>query len=201
MSRPRSLAFQAARWFEIRRTGVFRIVVHAFARSSRRFCRKHATQHHRNGEALALQRQHFRREPPIGLLAIPHRLVLVHHGRQLRSEGCGRFYSHSRAARALTCTVARRGDQVKMWSGRFRQPLNPEFEHWQRSFAYDRRLLPYELEASRAHARALKNVGVLSAEELASTLFGLDQISEKANQSPEYLDDPDAEDVHHFVEK
>jgi len=90
---------------------------------------------------------------------------------------------------------------VKMWSGRFRQPLNPEFEHWQRSFAYDRRLLPYELEASRAHARALKNVGVLSAEELASTLFGLDQISEKANQSPEYLDDPDAEDVHHFVEK
>jgi argininosuccinate lyase len=88
-----------------------------------------------------------------------------------------------------------------MWSGRFRQPLDPEFERWQRSFPYDRRLLVYELEASRAHARALKKAGVLSAEELASILFGLDQIGEKATQSATYLDDPEAEDVHHFVEK
>ena len=26
-----------------------------------------------------------------------------------------------------------RGDAMKMWSGRFRQPLDPEFERWQRS--------------------------------------------------------------------
>src|SRR5205085_177746 len=87
-----------------------------------------------------------------------------------------------------------------MWSGRFRQPLDPEFERWQRSFPYDRRLLVYELAASRAHARALKNVGVISAEELASILFGLGQIGETAAQ-PAFLDDPDAEDIHHFVEK
>ena len=30
---------------------------------------------------------------------------------------------------------------MKMWSGRFRQPLDPEFERWQRSFEFDRRLL------------------------------------------------------------
>ncbi len=90
---------------------------------------------------------------------------------------------------------------MKMWSGRFRQPLDPEFERWQRSFPYDRRLLPFELEASRAHARALRKVGVLSAEELASILFGLDQIGERAEQSRSYLEDPEAEDVHHFVEK
>ena len=41
---------------------------------------------------------------------------------------------------------------MKMWSGRFRQPLNPEFERWQRSFGFDRRLLQYELAASTAHA-------------------------------------------------
>lgn len=90
---------------------------------------------------------------------------------------------------------------MKMWSGRFRQPLDPEFERWQRSFPYDRRLLVYELEASRAHAPALKKAGVLSGEELASILFGLDQVGEKAAQSATYLDDPEAEDVHHFVEK
>ncbi len=27
--------------------------------------------------------------------------------------------------------------QTKMWSGRFREPLNPTFESWQRSFPFD----------------------------------------------------------------
>lgn len=90
---------------------------------------------------------------------------------------------------------------MKMWSGRFRQSLDPEFERWQRSFPFDRRLLKYEVEASRAYARALRKVGVLSAEELASILFGLDQIAEKAAASASFLEDDQAEDVHHFVEK
>jgi len=87
-----------------------------------------------------------------------------------------------------------------MWSGRFRQPLDAEFERWQRSFPYDQRLLPYELAASRAHAHALKGVGVLSSEELISILQGLDQIAARA-ANPKFLDDDEAEDVHHFVEK
>jgi len=90
---------------------------------------------------------------------------------------------------------------MKMWSGRFRQPLDPEFERWQRSFDFDRRLLRYELEASGAHARALKNAGVLSADELIAILQGLEQIGEQAAASAEFLNDPEAEDVHHFVEK
>ncbi len=69
---------------------------------------------------------------------------------------------------------------MKMWSGRFRQPLDPQFERWQRSFDFDRRLLRYELQASAAHARALKNAGVLTADELISILEGLQQIGETA---------------------
>src|SRR5499427_7809686 len=88
-----------------------------------------------------------------------------------------------------------------MWSGRFRQPLDAEFERWQRSFPFDRRLLEHEVEASRAHARALKNAGIVSPEELASILFGLDQLHEKALSDPSFLQDEEAEDVHHFVEK
>jgi len=90
---------------------------------------------------------------------------------------------------------------VKMWSGRFRQPLNSEFENWQRSFEFDCRLLECELEASAAHARALGKAGVLSGEELQSVLAGLDQIGDRVAESADLLDDPDAEDVHHFVEK
>jgi argininosuccinate lyase len=90
---------------------------------------------------------------------------------------------------------------MKMWSGRFRQPLDPEFERWQRSFGFDQRLLKYELEASGAHARALKSAGVLSADELIRILQGLQQIGQQGAASPAYLDDDEAEDVHHFVEK
>jgi argininosuccinate lyase len=90
---------------------------------------------------------------------------------------------------------------MKMWSGRFRQPLNSEFERWQRSFGFDRRLLRYELAASGAHATALKNAGVLSADELISILQGLEQIGKQSAGSLAFFEDDDAEDVHHFVEK
>src|SRR5215831_16670478 len=90
---------------------------------------------------------------------------------------------------------------MKMWSGRFRQPLNSEFERWQRSFGFDRRLLRYELAASGAHASALKNAGVLSADELISILQGLEQIGKQATGALAFFEDEEAEDVHHFVEK
>ena len=90
---------------------------------------------------------------------------------------------------------------MKMWSGRFRQPLDPDFERWQRSFDFDRRLLRYEIAASEAHARALQDAEILSADELISILQGLQQIGERASASPEFLEDSEAEDVHHFVEK
>jgi argininosuccinate lyase len=90
---------------------------------------------------------------------------------------------------------------MKMWSGRFRQPLDPQFERWQRSFDFDRRLLSYELAASGAHARALKNAGILSADELISILEGLQQIGEMAAAAEGFVEDDEAEDVHHFVER
>jgi argininosuccinate lyase len=90
---------------------------------------------------------------------------------------------------------------MKMWSGRFRQPLDAQFESWQRSFPFDRRLLAQEVAASRVYAMALRQAGVLSAEELASTLRGLQQIAEQAAADQRFLEDDQAEDVHHFVEK
>src|SRR5258708_12168042 len=90
---------------------------------------------------------------------------------------------------------------MKMWSGGFGQALDPQFERWQRSFDFDRRLLSYELAASAAHARALKNAGTLCADELISILEGLQQIGDMAAASSGTIEDDEAEDVHHFVEK
>ena len=90
---------------------------------------------------------------------------------------------------------------MKMWSGRFRQPLDPEFERWQRSFGFDRRLLAQELAASRAHALALRNAEVLSSSELIAIVEGLEKIAQNAAASPEFMNDGEAEDIHHFVEK
>lgn len=86
---------------------------------------------------------------------------------------------------------------MKMWSGRFSQGPDAEFEQWQRSFPFDRILLPYEVAASKAHAAALAKAGVLTAAELNSTLSALDRIAAEGVPSD---DDPSIEDVHHYVE-
>ncbi len=89
---------------------------------------------------------------------------------------------------------------MKMWSGRFREPLDPEFDQWQRSFSFDRRLLGEELEASAAWARALFDAGILNDSELKQVLGGLKTIGEQCAQNPSIAYQTDAEDIHHFVE-
>jgi len=84
-----------------------------------------------------------------------------------------------------------------MWAGRFSRELDADFEQWQRSFPFDRILLPYDVAASKAHASALAKAGVLTAVELHSTLSALDQIAAEGVAS---ADDPNIEDVHHYVE-
>ena len=90
---------------------------------------------------------------------------------------------------------------MKMWSGRISGPLDPGFERWQRSFGFDRRLLAYECAASRAHARALANAGLISRQELASIVAGVSEIETQCAADPSVFENSDAEDVHHFVEQ
>src|SRR5436853_7145498 len=90
---------------------------------------------------------------------------------------------------------------MKMWSGRFRQPLNPEFESWQRSFPFDKQLLSEEVAASCAYASALEKLGILSPAECKQTVTALRAIESEADEDPAMLNDEEAEDVHHFVER
>ncbi|MGA2569393.1 MAG: argininosuccinate lyase [Terracidiphilus sp.] len=90
-----------------------------------------------------------------------------------------------------------------MWSGRFREPLDAEFEAWQRSIGFDWRLLDQEVAASKAHASALCADGILSETERAELRAALDAIAaEYASDEGKAAvrNDAAAEDIHHFVE-
>ena len=94
-----------------------------------------------------------------------------------------------------------------MWSGRFREPLDPLFDHWQRSIKFDRALLVEETLASKAHSLTLLTAGVLTAGEQEQIAEALDAIVQRFHPSTDALAarpveviDADAEDIHHFVE-
>jgi len=92
---------------------------------------------------------------------------------------------------------------VKMWSGRFREPPDAEFEAWQRSIVFDWRLLDEEIAASKAHASALCAAGILSGSETAELRKALDSIADEfTSDAGKALvrDHEFVEDIHHFVE-
>jgi len=91
----------------------------------------------------------------------------------------------------------------RLWGGRFDKAPDALFDAFQRSFAFDRRLLPYEIAVDRAWAKALQGVGVFTETEVRQTLAALDKIAERTKSGPDWIDKfgAEAEDVHHFVEK
>src|ERR1700731_2965720 len=79
----------------------------------------------------------------------------------------------------------------RLWGGRFERAPNAGFDAFQRSFAFDRRLLPYELAVDRGWAKALRGVGILNAEDVRQTLAALDRIAERAQKDKTFLDSSD----------
>lgn len=90
---------------------------------------------------------------------------------------------------------------MKMWGGRFSGSLDSGFHAFQRSFSFDQRLLPYEFRVDHAWARALERIGILSAGEAKQLDESLTRLEREIERRPSLLEDPEAEDLHHFVEK
>jgi len=89
----------------------------------------------------------------------------------------------------------------RLWGGRFDKAPDALFDAFQNSFAFDSRLLPYEIAVDRAWAKALQRVNILTDSEVHQTLAALEQIAERAERDPVWMASSAAEDVHHFVEK
>jgi argininosuccinate lyase len=101
------------------------------------------------------------------------------------------------------CSQMTKRKDDRLWGGRFEREPNAQFDAFQRSFAFDRRLLPYEIAVDRAWARALEPIGILTATEVKQTLSALDKVAERAKTDSAWVESFGAsvEDVHHFVEK
>lgn len=91
----------------------------------------------------------------------------------------------------------------RLWGGRFEREPSARFDAFQRSFVFDKRLLPYEIAVDRAWAKALEPIGIFTTSEVKQTLAALDKIAQRAKTDLAWVDSfgAKAEDVHHFVEK
>ncbi|RDH83153.1 MAG: argininosuccinate lyase [endosymbiont of Galathealinum brachiosum] len=67
----------------------------------------------------------------------------------------------------------------KLWGGRFTEPTDAFVEAFTASVQFDQRMYRQDIEGSRAHARMLKKINVLTDEDLQALLKGLDQIEQE----------------------
>jgi argininosuccinate lyase len=83
---------------------------------------------------------------------------------------------------------------------RFRKEPDPRFWRLNRSLEFDWALAPYDLDQSRAHARALRRLGILDEGELERMVAGLDRVQERIGAHG-FEFEPADEDIHMAIER
>ena len=83
---------------------------------------------------------------------------------------------------------------------RFGEEQDPLFARINSSISFDRRLAPFDVAQSRAHARALGRLEVLESGELETILGGLDQVAGELEEG-RFEFGPDDEDIHMAIER
>jgi argininosuccinate lyase len=94
----------------------------------------------------------------------------------------------------------RAGEAGALWGGRFAGGPAPALTELSRSTHFDWQLAQYDIEGSRAHARALARAGYLTDDELAGMLEALDALSD-AVESGRFRPEAGDEDVHSALER
>ena len=75
--------------------------------------------------------------------------------------------------------MSKSSEQNKLWGGRFTEPTDAFVEAFTASVQFDQRMYKQDIDGSRAHARMLTKVGVLTEDDLSNLLKGLDQIEQE----------------------
>lgn len=88
----------------------------------------------------------------------------------------------------------------KMWAGRFSKEADPKVNDLNSSIAYDARMYRQDIKGSMAHAAMLGSCGIIEKSESDKIIDGLQGILDDID-SGKLQFDPDAEDIHMFVEK
>lgn len=87
-----------------------------------------------------------------------------------------------------------------LWGGRFRSGPSPEMARLSSSTHFDWRLVPYDLDATAAHASQLCAAGYLTAEALETVLAALESMR-AAHRAGELHPEESDEDVHGALER
>ena len=87
-----------------------------------------------------------------------------------------------------------------LWGGRFDSGPSLEMQRLSKSTHFDWRLVPYDVDATTAHARALQERGLLSAEALTTVLAALGKIGDDFRAGSIAPGEQD-EDVHGWLER
>lgn len=88
---------------------------------------------------------------------------------------------------------------MKLWTGRFSKEVDKKTNDFNSSIAFDSRMFQEDIEGSVAHATMLGACGIISAEDMQSIIEGLGEIKEDIISGKLPID-PDAEDIHTFIE-
>ena len=85
------------------------------------------------------------------------------------------------------------------WGGRFSETTDSFVQAFTASVEFDQRMYKQDIEGSRAHARMLNKISVLSDDDLSSILKGLDQVEQEI-EAGEFEWSVALEDVHMNIE-
>ena len=88
---------------------------------------------------------------------------------------------------------------MKLWKGRFEKEADPKTNDFNSSISFDSRMFKEDIEGSIAHATMLGAQGIISADDAEKLINELKKVREDI-ESGALLIDPDAEDIHTFVE-
>ena len=91
-------------------------------------------------------------------------------------------------------------ERSRLWGGRFAAGPAEAMAELSRSTQFDWRLAPYDIAASKAHARALRETGLLDDAELTAMLRGLDRLDAEIAAGT-FAPEPSDEDVHTALER
>ncbi|MGD0198131.1 MAG: argininosuccinate lyase [Solirubrobacteraceae bacterium] len=83
---------------------------------------------------------------------------------------------------------------------RFSEPQHPDFQRINASLAFDRRLWPYDVEQSRAHAKMLATRGIISEADADELRRGLDAVAAELREE-RFQFAPQDEDIHMAIER
>lgn len=83
----------------------------------------------------------------------------------------------------------------KLWGGRFTGKTDPLMEKFNASISFDQRLWAVDIRGSQAYARALVNAQIITADEAAQLVAGLDQVKQEW-AAGQFTIQPGDEDIH-----